>query len=86
MTLCVIDLLFCVIKLCFTSTYLKKPLFPSYRLREWAINNMYYRPKTTNEPLNEKHLNTQKKPNQDNIELKRQLLIEMPPLALHSQQ
>ena len=58
-----------IFTICFTSTHSKKPLFPSYRLGEWSINNTYHQPTATNKPNNDNIIRAEKKPNPENIEL-----------------
>ena len=69
MTLCVIGLLFFVFKIFCTSTHSKKPLFPSYRLREWTGRHTYQHPMAINEPNNDNIIRTQNRPTPENIEL-----------------
>ena len=63
MTLCDWHIIFRV------QTHSRKPLFLSYRLREWTRKNMYHQPTKTNEPNNENIIMTQKKPNSEDIKL-----------------
>ena len=69
MTLCVLGLVFFIFKIFCTSTHSRKPLFPSYRLREWTRRHTYHQPTATNEPNNDNIIWTHNRPNPENIEL-----------------
>ena len=61
-TLCVVGCLFFVFKLCFTSTHSNKPLFPSYRPREWTRRRRHLEPLSINMPNEDNIIRTTRKP------------------------
>ena len=56
--LCVIGFRFFVFKIFCKSTHSRKPLFQSYRLREWTRRHTYQQPTSTNKPNNDNIIGT----------------------------
>jgi hypothetical protein len=71
MTLCVVGSLFCVFKMCFTSNHTRRPLFPTYRPREWTRRQRHLDPISINMPNDDNIIRTQR-PTPETVELQTQ--------------